>query len=122
VTPRFARRRGEERPSGHVPPSASDDEQGGCQARNAASGSEQIQNCAMSERALGSRRVTTTADSRCARRRSAGGDGGTTLLRSVSSDEDGGTPANIAASGSSNHYSDVRAADLQEEMPEQRFS
>ena len=37
---------------------------------------------------------------RCSRRRSAGGDGGTTLFRSVSSDEDGGDPANIAASGS----------------------
>jgi hypothetical protein len=46
-------------------------------------------------------RVTTTAaDYRCSRRRSAGGDGGTTLFRSVSSDEDGGNPANIAASGS----------------------
>jgi hypothetical protein len=32
----------------------------------------------------------------------AGGDGGTTLFRSVSSDEDGGTTANIAASGASN--------------------
>jgi hypothetical protein len=32
----------------------------------------------------------------------AGGDGGTTLFRSVSSDEDGGNPANIAASGASN--------------------
>ena len=30
----------------------------------------------------------------------AGGDGGTTLFRSVSSDEDGGNLANIAASGS----------------------
>jgi hypothetical protein len=34
----FARRRGEERASGHVFPSASEDEQGGYQARNAASG------------------------------------------------------------------------------------
>src|SRR5215211_8562368 len=42
------------------------------------------------------------ADSRCSRRRSAGGDGGTTLLRSARSDEDGGNPANIAASGASN--------------------
>jgi hypothetical protein len=39
---------------------------------------------------------------RCSRRRSAGGDGGTTLFRSVGSDEDGGNPANIAASGASN--------------------
>jgi hypothetical protein len=32
----------------------------------------------------------------------AGGDGGTTLFRSARSDEDGGNPANIAASGASN--------------------
>jgi hypothetical protein len=45
------------------------------------------------------------------------------VFRSVSSDEDGGNPANIAASGASNRIQrDVRAADLQEEMPEQRFS
>jgi hypothetical protein len=31
-------------------------------------------------------------------------------------------PANIAGSGASNQISDVRAADLQEEMVEQRFS
>src|SRR5687768_16906784 len=102
---------------------------------------------------------------RCSRRRSAGGDGGTTLFRSARSDEDGGNPANIAASGASNQnramfappicrrrwrnnalpfrqirrrrrqpsehrrerseqskQSDVRAADLQEEMAEQRSS
>jgi hypothetical protein len=33
---------------------------------------------------------------------SAGGDGGTTLFRPARSDEDGGDPANIAASGASN--------------------
>ena len=50
------------------------------------------------------------ADSRCSRRRSEGGDGGTTLFRSVSSDEDGGNPANIAASGASNQTErDARA-------------
>ena len=43
---------------------------------------------------------TKWANSRCSRRRSAEGDGGTTLFRSVSSDEDGGNQANIAASGS----------------------
>jgi hypothetical protein len=48
------------------------------------------------------RATTTAADSRCSRHRSAGGDDGTTLLRSVISDEDGGNPANIAASGASN--------------------
>jgi hypothetical protein len=49
--------------------------------------------------------------SRCSRRRSAGGDGGTTLFRSVGSDEDGGNPANIAASGASNRKQrDARAA------------
>jgi hypothetical protein len=41
----------------------------------------------------------------------AGGDDGTTLFRSVSSDEDGGNPANIAASGASNQRQrDARAA------------
>jgi uncharacterized membrane protein (TIGR02234 family) len=51
------------------------------------------------------------ADSRCSRRRSAGGDGGTTLFRSVSSDEDGGNPADIAASGASNQTErDARAS------------
>jgi hypothetical protein len=55
--------------------------------------------------------TTTSADSRGSRRRSAGGDGGTTLFRSVSSDEDGGNPANIAASGASNQTErDARAA------------
>ena len=50
------------------------------------------------------------ADSRCSRRRSEGGDGGTTPFRSVSSDEDGGNPANIAASGASNQTErDARA-------------
>jgi hypothetical protein len=44
----------------------------------------------------------TAPDSRCSRRRSAGGADGTTLFRSVRSDEDGGNPANIAASGASN--------------------
>jgi hypothetical protein len=54
-------------------------------------------------------RVTTTAaDSRCSRRRSAGGDGGTTLFRSASPDEDGGNPANIAASGASIKYRAMR--------------
>ena len=49
--------------------------------------------------------------SRCSRRRSAGGDGGTALFRFVSSDEDGGNPANIAASGASNQTErDARAA------------
>jgi hypothetical protein len=57
------------------------------------------------------RAPTTAADYRCSRRRSAGGDGGTTLFRSVSSDEDGGNPANIAASGASNQTErDARAA------------
>src|SRR5215218_5947869 len=57
------------------------------------------------------RTTTTAADSRCSRRRSAGGDGGTTLFRSVRSDEDGGSPANIAASGASNQTErDARAA------------
>ena len=57
------------------------------------------------------RATTTGADSRCSRRRSAGGDGGTTLFRSVRSDEDGGNPANIAASGASNQTErDARAA------------
>ena len=47
------------------------------------------------------------------RRRSAG-DGGTTLFRSVSSDEDGGYAANIAASEASNQIQrDARTA-LQE--------
>jgi hypothetical protein len=74
------------------------------------------------------RATTTSADSRCSRRRSVGGDGGTTLFRSARSDEDGGNPANIAASEASNQtqraikHSDVRAAALQEEMAEQRFS
>jgi hypothetical protein len=54
------------------------------------------------------RATTTAADSRCSRRRSAGGDGGTTLFRSVSSDEDGGNRANIAASEASNKYSAMR--------------
>ena len=46
-----------------------------------------------------------------------------TLFRSPRSDEDGGYPANIAASGASNQaVRDVRAADLQEEMVEWRFS
>jgi hypothetical protein len=48
------------------------------------------------------RATTKYADSRCSRRRSAREDGGTTLFRSVSFDEDGGNPANIAASGASN--------------------
>jgi hypothetical protein len=57
------------------------------------------------------RTTTTAADSRCSHRRSAGGDGGTTLFRSVRSDEDGGNPANIAASGASNQTErDARAA------------
>ena len=57
------------------------------------------------------RATTTAADSRCSRRRSAGGDGGTTLFRAVSSDEDGGNPANIAASGASDQRQrDARAA------------
>jgi hypothetical protein len=47
-------------------------------------------------------RASDIADCRCSRRRSAGGDGATTLFRSVSSDEDGGNAANIAASGVSN--------------------
>jgi len=39
------------------------------------------------------------------------GDDGTTLFRSVSSEEDGGNPANIAASGASNQAQrDARAA------------
>jgi hypothetical protein len=42
-----------------------------------------------------------------------------TLFCSARSDEDGGCPANIAASGASNQtVRDVRAADLQEEMVE----
>jgi hypothetical protein len=42
-----------------------------------------------------------------------GGDGGTTLFRSARSDEDGGNPANIAASGASNQTQrDARAANL----------
>jgi Queuosine biosynthesis protein len=57
------------------------------------------------------RATTTAADSRCSRRRSAGGDAGTTLFRSVSSDEDGGNPANIAASEASKQTErDARAA------------
>jgi hypothetical protein len=57
------------------------------------------------------RATTTAADSRCSRRRSAGGDGGTTPFRSVRSGEDGGNPANIAASGASNQIErDARAA------------
>jgi hypothetical protein len=68
--------------------------------------SEQIQYCR-------SRRMTTTSDSRCSRRRSAGGDGGTMLFRSARSDEGGGNPANIAASGASNQTQrDARAANL----------
>src|SRR5829696_8291708 len=46
---------------------------------------------------------------------------GTALFRSVSSDEGGGNPANIAGSGASNQVSDVRAADLQEEMRKSAF-
>jgi hypothetical protein len=38
----------------------------------------------------------------------AGGDEGTTLFRSVSSDEDGGNSANIAASGASNQTPRMR--------------
>ena len=54
------------------------------------------------------------ADSRCSRRRSAGRADGTTLFRSVSSDEDGGNLANIAASGASNRTErDARAAQNQ---------
>ena len=52
--------------------------------------------------------------SRCSRRRSAGGDGGTTLFRSLRSDEDGGNPANIAASGASNRTE----RDVREKRPE----
>ena len=56
------------------------------------------------------RATTTAADSRCSRRRSAEGDGGTTLFRPGGSDEDGGNPANIAASGASNQTQrDARA-------------
>jgi hypothetical protein len=44
------------------------------------------------------------------RRRSAGGDGGTTLFRSVRSDEDGGKPANIAATRSEQSNRIARAA------------
>jgi hypothetical protein len=54
------------------------------------------------------RATTKSAGSRCSRRRSAGGDGGTTLFRSAISDEDGGSPANIAASGASNQQSAMR--------------
>jgi hypothetical protein len=43
----------------------------------------------------------------------AGGDDGRTLFRSVRSDEDGGDPANIAASGASNQTQrDARAAHI----------
>ena len=59
------------------------------------------------------RATTTPADPRCSRRRSAGGDDGTTLFRSVISDEDGGNPANIAASGASNQNT-ARCASSQE--------
>jgi hypothetical protein len=51
----------------------------------------------------------------------AGGDDGTTLFRSVSSDEDGGNPANIAASGSEQSNSGARAAVLRRREPT-RFS
>jgi hypothetical protein len=56
----------------------------------------------MSGHVLPSRKVTTTSDSRFSRRHSAGGDGRTTPFRSARSDEDGGNPANIAASEASN--------------------
>jgi hypothetical protein len=63
------------------------------------------------------RAKTTPADSRCSRRRSAGGDGGTTLFRFASSDEDGGSQANIAASGASNQtMRDARAAETQRRL------
>jgi hypothetical protein len=57
-------------------------------------------------------RVTTTsADSAMFAPPFCRGDGGTTLFRSASSDEDGGNPANIAASGASNQtLRDARAA------------
>ena len=57
--------------------------------------------------------VTTAAvdSKRCSRRRSAGGDGGTTLFRSAIFDEDGGNPADIAASEATNQTPrDARAA------------
>jgi hypothetical protein len=57
-------------------------------------------------------RVTTTAaDSRCSRRRSAGERWRNNAFRSASPDEDGGNPANIAASGASHQIPrDARAA------------
>src|SRR5829696_8699070 len=61
-------------------------------------------------------------DPRCSRRRSAGGDGGTTLFRSARSDEDGGNQRTSQRAERANSTRDVRAADLQEEMAEQRFS
>src|SRR5215216_646101 len=61
-------------------------------------------------------------DPRCSRRRSAGGDGGTTLFRSARSNEDGGNQRTSQRAERANSTRDVRAADLQEEMAEQRFS
>src|SRR5829696_3152074 len=61
-------------------------------------------------------------DPRCSRRRSAGGDGGTTLFRSARSDEDGGNQRTSQRAERANSTRDVRAADLQEELAEQRFS
>jgi len=86
---------------------------GGGMSGHARERSEQIQSRERSEQIqyCRPRRETTTSDSRCSRRRSAGGDGRTTLLRSARSDEDGGNPANIAASGASNRTRrDARAA------------
>src|SRR5688500_10738807 len=59
---------------------------------------------------------------RCSRRRSAGGAGGTTLFRPARSDEDGGNQRTSQRAERANRPRDVRAADLQEELAEQRFS
>src|SRR5688572_20564931 len=61
-------------------------------------------------------------DPRCSRRRSAGGAGGTTLFRSTRSDDDGGNERTSQRAERANRPRDVRAADLQEELAEQRFS
>ena len=49
---------------------------------------------------------------------SGGGDGGIALFRAVSSDEDGGNRANIAASGASNWTLGCSRRRLEEEMAE----
>ena len=96
------------RPSPHAVPRVGDASRGGCERQNRAPPRRRP---GASGGVSPLRATTTPADPRCSRRRSAGGDDGTTLFRSIISDEDGGNPANIAASGASNQTQrDARAA------------